>query len=81
MLFEPFSVGSQTLLSLATTLGGARQVCGLFIEGWQGASVELPAFTPGAPKVLLLTCIILAWDSCLLKGPQLCAGFLFQTKV
>ena len=62
ILFEHFSVGSQTLWSLATNLGGARQVCGLFIGGWRRTSVLLPGFSPVASKVLILTCIIVVWD-------------------
>lgn len=81
MLFDHFSVGSQTLWSLATNLSGAHQVCGLFIKGRRRLNVRLPGFSSGASKVLLLTCIILVWDSYLLRGPQLCAGFLFKMKI
>lgn len=75
-VWAPFS---QTLWSLASSLGGARQICGLFIEGWRRLSGPLPSSSPGASKVLHLTCVILLRDWYLPKGPLLRAGFQVAT--
>lgn len=79
ILFEHLSVIAQTLWSLASSLGGARQICGLFIEGWRLLSEPLPSSSPGASKVLHLTCVILLRDQYLPKGPRLPAGFQVAT--
>lgn len=79
ILFEHLSVIAQTLWSLASSLGGARQICGLFIEGWRRLSEPLPSSSPGASNVLHLTCVILLRDCYLPKGPLLRAGFQVAT--